>query len=144
MSYSLKWLKIRIFTVQLLFLILFSAIAFRAYQIQVSKRSFYEDYSERQTNKFIKINPKRGDIYDRNYKALAISTSSYSVYAQSRNIKNIDSVTRRLAGILQIRPEVLRDKFKSKDTFVYLARKISPGKAKKVEKLNISGIGIIP
>jgi cell division protein FtsI (penicillin-binding protein 3) len=62
---SKKWLKFRIFTLLVLFLVLFVALISRAFQIQVLSGESLKSLAERQHIKTLHVEPERGIICKR-------------------------------------------------------------------------------
>lgn len=134
---KLPWLRFRIFTVLLIFLLAFITILARALQLQVIERDKLQALAERQHVKTITIPPRRGVIYDRNLKELAISMEVDSVYARAGKIKDPRRVASRLASLLSMDRRQLEDKLRRK-SFVWLKRGIDLS-----GRIDIDGIGTL-
>ncbi len=52
--------------------------------IQVFRASYLADKADKQHNRLVDLEPKRGTIYDRNMHALALNVASYSVFVNPR------------------------------------------------------------
>ena len=142
-SESKKWLKFRIVTLLVFFLVLFIALISRAFQIQVLSGKMLKSLAEKQHIKTLQIEPERGIIFDRNGEKLAASSMAHSVYADPSKISAPAKVADKVAPILNIdRGTVLRKVSGSKN-FCWLARKIPPEQASKIEALNMDGIFLI-
>ncbi len=62
----------------------------------------------------IEIKPKRGTIYDRNGKKLAISVSSYTVWASPADIKDANDTAKKVAEVLNMDEELVYEKITKK------------------------------
>jgi len=138
-----RWLTFRIYTILSVFILLLLVIIFRAFQLQITEKDKLTKLVEKQYLKYVKLSPKRGIIYDRKKRELAISIEVDSVYARPGEVKNKKGVAKKLSPILQISYRNLKSKLESDRPFVWLKRRISPAKAKKIENLNLEGVGFI-
>lgn len=86
---------------------------------------------------------KRGIIYDRNGKELAISVSADSVSACPADIiasKEQTKIAHQLATILEMDEEKLLKTLTKRTTFVWVKRQIKPEQAKKIREMDLPGI----
>ena len=135
-------------------LLMFAALIARLYYIQIVQ---YDKFAQLKAKQYVctrDIEPKRGFIYDRNGKELAISVDVDSVYADPhafkyKNDKNKDDekkqedTTGKLSAILGISQAELMAKFQSKGSFVWIARRVNEEVARQIKEFNITGIGFI-
>ncbi|MCK5186203.1 MAG: penicillin-binding protein 2, partial [Deltaproteobacteria bacterium] len=138
-----RWLTFRIYTILSVFILLLLIIIFRAFQLQITEKDKLTQLLEKQYLKYVKLSPKRGIIYDRKKRELAISIEVDSVYARPGEVKNKKGVAKKLSPILQISYRNLKSNLESDRPFVWLKRRISPSKARKIENLNLEGVGFI-
>ena len=136
---TLKRLKIAAFVL----LISGAVVGLRLFQFQIIQHDQLSAKSEQQYLRTLKLEPKRGTIYDRNGKELAVSVSVNSLYANPRETTITKTSTNRLAFILGISPEELAAKLRSPKHFIWLWRKIPPRKAESIAALNIKGLGVV-
>jgi cell division protein FtsI (penicillin-binding protein 3) len=87
----------------------------------------------------------RGQVLDRNGKALAVSEDAVSVIATPYQVKD-PAGTAELLSPLTGEPEIeLEDALSDRESgFAYLARKVDLASAEKIEKLGIHGIATLP
>lgn len=90
----------------------------------------------------IPVEARRGVIYDRHGRELAVSVSSESVYAIPAEIRNPEETAARLAAILPLNREDLAAKLKKRQAFTWIMRKIDPDAALAVRRLGLPGIGL--
>jgi len=86
---------------------------------------------------------KRGTIYDRNGKELAIELELSSVYAMPLSISNLEETAKKLAPLLDVREKEILKKLETSNSFVWLRRKIDTEIAEKIKNLHLKGIGLI-
>ncbi|MCX5853004.1 MAG: penicillin-binding transpeptidase domain-containing protein [Deltaproteobacteria bacterium] len=135
-----KWLKFRIFTLLVFFIVLFVALISRAFQIQVLSRESLKSLAVRQHIKTLYIEPERGIIFDRNGEKLAASILVDSICADPSKISNPSETAVSLASILKMDKDTILKKLSGSKNFCWLARKIPPDQAASVEALNIDGV----
>lgn len=90
----------------------------------------------------IPVEARRGVIYDRHGRELAVSVSSESVYAIPAEIRNPEETAAKLAAILALNADNLATRLKKYQAFTWIKRKIDPATALAVRKLNLPGIGL--
>jgi cell division protein FtsI (penicillin-binding protein 3) len=117
-----------------------AAILGRVTYLQLFCHSEYLSRAARQQRKRIDIAPKRGVIYDRNRRPLAMSIPVQSAFAVPSEIKDVGMATRLLSGVLGIPAEEIRQGLESENTFVWIKRKLSPDKVEAIQSLNLKGI----
>ena len=85
-----------------LFLLMFflSALLARLFCLQILGYQRFSDMAAEQHNRVMKIEPRRGALYDNNMEPLAISLDAPSVYADPRNIKEKERTARGLSDAL--------------------------------------------
>ncbi|MBP2644868.1 MAG: spoVD 1 [Firmicutes bacterium] len=90
----------------------------------------------------IPVEAKRGIIYDRNGKELAVSVNTESVYAIPAEIVKADETAAKLAAILALDTDKLSLKLKRRQAFTWIKRKISETEAAAIKELDLPGIGL--
>ena len=141
MKRSFAGIKLRLVLTGLFFLLLFVAVALRAFQLQMLDGERLKRLGERQHLKESIVLPKRGTILDRSGEPLALSLEGQSVYARPRQLKEPGAVSRSLAEALGMdRAEVMK-KLGTDKSFVWLKRQVAPKEAERVEALNLDGVG---
>lgn len=103
----------------------------------------YREYLERANNqqeRIIEISPMRGVIYDRNGRELAMSIPVDSCFADPDEISDPAMVARLLSHVLGIPAEEIEQKLTQSRSFAWIARKITPQQAARIQALNLRGI----
>jgi len=133
----------RVFVVLGFFLLAFSLIFMRAFQLQVIEGDALRKMASRQHVRTVSLKSKRGAIYDRNLKALAISIDVDSIYAQPTKIRSPRAVARALAPITSMSDSAIERKIRRGRGFVWLKRQIDLDEAAREKIAAIKGVGII-
>ena len=120
----------------------FSLVALRLVYLQVYQRSALSARAERQQERVVKIESKRGTIYDRMGRELAVSVDVDSVYGIPSETDNPRALAAQLSRILREDPRALERRLAGDKHFVWLSRKVEPGKTQKVKDLGAKEIGI--
>jgi cell division protein FtsI (penicillin-binding protein 3) len=108
--------------------------------LQLIKHGEYLARAQRQQQRTIEITPKRGIIYDRNMRALAMSVPVKSAFAVPVEIADESLAARLLSGVLGVPQDVLETRMASSRSFVWISRKLPPEKVETIEGLNLKGI----
>jgi cell division protein FtsI (penicillin-binding protein 3) len=116
------------------------AVFGRLTYLQLFRHSEYLARAQRQQQRTIEITPRRGAIYDRNGKPLAMSIPVDSAFAVPAEIPDEQLAARLLSGVVNKPQEELEERFKSSRSFVWIARKLPPEKAEAINGLNLKGI----
>ena len=139
-----KYFKFRILLVGLLFFIAFAAIAAKAIHLQVFRSQWLSQASSDQYEKSLTISGKRGNIYDRNQREMAVSIDVASIAAYPARIKNIEDTAEKLAEILKLDSRKIRQKLTLDKSFVWIKRKTTARESQMVKELKLSGIDFVP
>ena len=115
-------------------------ICFRLYRLQVVKYADFLQRAERQQNRTLAIEPRRGNIYDRNGYALAMSIDVDSAFAVPSEIRDQETAAVLLGKVLDMEPQEIVARLQSSRNFVFLKRKVDADTAHRVRQLNLKGI----
>ncbi len=100
---SKKWLKFRIVSILIVFLVLFIALISRAFQLQVLSGQKLKTLAQKQHTATLQLQPERGVIYDRNGEKLAVSIMADSVCADPSKIADPVKASAKIAQNSQFR-----------------------------------------
>jgi cell division protein FtsI (penicillin-binding protein 3) len=93
----------------------------------------------------ITVPARRGAIMDREGTELAVSQPAVTIAATPYLVKDAAAAAAKLAPLVGQPEDFLIKQLARRDTgFVYLARRISTAKARRVQKLGIDGLELIP
>jgi len=120
----------------------FALVALRLVYLQVYQRAELAVRAGRQQERVVKLEPKRGTIYDRMGRELAVSLDVDSVYGVPSGIDNPRQVAQQLSVILRENRRGLEQRLAGNKQFVWLSRKVEPGRAEKIRELNNKEIGL--
>jgi len=114
--------------------------------IQIFRADFLSNLALRQHEHSIVLEPRRGTIYDRNMRALAINLPVYSVYANARSMHQEHDEAEaiaKLSAILKVDPKSISDKLDKDKYFVWISRKVPEDIYLQIKDLKLPGIGFI-
>ena len=88
----------------------------------------------------IPIKSKRGIIYDRNSKKLAVSATAYEIYVRPAMVKDKEAVTNALSEILEMDKASLAQKVTANKDTVLIKKKVDADKVKLLREKELPGI----
>lgn len=139
-----KQIRFRIIIIGSIFSLFFTIIGAKAVYLQIFCGPRLSQKAANQYEASFKSSEKRGIIYDRNLKEMAVSVGVTSIAAHPGQIKNIQATAKTLAGILKLGSKELIKKLSLDKKFVWIKRRVTPRETEAVKKLNIAGIDFIP
>jgi len=110
--------------------------------LQFIKSEWLRENATDQRVREIPVEAKRGIIYDRNGRELAVSVNTESVYAIPAEIVNADETAAKLAAILTLDADKLSLKLKRRQSFTWVKRKITESEALALKNIDLPGIGL--
>jgi cell division protein FtsI (penicillin-binding protein 3) len=137
-----KWIRFRIYCVAAMLLSGLTIVLGRVYQLQVLQRERLGALARAGYRGVVKLPPKRGTIYDRDGRELAISIQVGSVYAHPHQVKDKRKTAQSLSRLLGESEKMFLGQLESERPFVWLKRRIDPESAKGVEAMAIEGLGV--
>lgn len=120
---------------------LFVALGYRSFELQVLQSDRFSSGAKKQHTRVYKIPPVRGTLYDRNKKPLATSVWASSIYLNPKEVKDPDKLARAISKPLGMSPKKVLSLARSEKPFVWIKRGEDPKTAKRIEALNLSGVG---
>jgi cell division protein FtsI (penicillin-binding protein 3) len=115
-------------------------ICFRLVRLQVVKYGDFVQRAQRQQNRTIPVQPRRGNIYDRNGYELAMSIDVDSVFAVPSEVHDQETTAVILGRVLDMAPQEIVARLQSNRNFAFIKRKIDAETASRVRELNLRGI----
>jgi cell division protein FtsI (penicillin-binding protein 3) len=129
------------------FLLWALAITSRLFWLQIVRHSDYAERADKQQQRTVEIAPRRGILYDRNMRELAMTVQVDSVYADPSEIADAQSAARTLSSIVHTDPEdkltrvdQIAHRLQDGKSFAWVARRVSPEVSQKLHALNMKGI----
>lgn len=124
-------------------LIAFALLITRLIFVQLGAARPLSDIASNQYRMVVALLPKRGIMYDRNLKELAITINLNSIFAEPFRVKDKGLASLELAKALNVSRDEIYTKLNQEKGFVWLARRVSPYTAYAVRALNIKGVDFI-
>ena len=139
-----KYTKLRVFLVGFVFIVLFAVIGAKAFHLQVYRSPWLAQKASRQYEQSLTASGKRGTVYDRNLREMAITVDVASIAARPSEIKNLQSTSKALAKALKMDYRQIKQSLKSESPFVWIKRQASPKETEAVNGLELAGIEFVP
>ncbi len=120
---------------------LWGAMIMRGVYLQLVPNPQFEKIKHRQFSRMIKLSSRRGDILDRKGKELAVSVTSYSLFADPKIIKDPYATAKKLARHFRVSFRSVYNKIKNKKKrFVWLRRRLDREEYDKIQGWKIRGL----
>jgi len=122
-------------------------IAGRLFWLQVVRRQEFQDRAEKQQLRTFEVTPRRGMIYDRNLRELAMTVQADSFYAVPAEIVDKQAAAHRLAGVVHTDANdaftseaQIAERLANGHNFAWVARRVTPEVATRVRALPVKGV----
>ncbi|WP_035347876.1 penicillin-binding protein [Edaphobacter aggregans] len=140
--------RIRFVYVALFFCLWTAAIGLRLVWLQVVRHSDFVERAAKQQQRTFEVAPRRGVLYDRNLKELAMTVLVDSIYAVPSELgENRASTAEILAKIVHADPrdnftsqQQMLARFNASRNFAWVARKVDVETATRIRELNLKGV----
>jgi cell division protein FtsI (penicillin-binding protein 3) len=136
------WIKMRIGFLLVLLGCGLVLIVSRAYALQLQQGGVLRQMAEQQYLREVRLPGRRGIIYDRNGRELAVSVDVESIYANPREVTDGPRTAAYLAGALQVDQSAITKKLATRRFFVWIKRRVQPEEAAAVKALKLRGVYI--
>jgi len=120
--------------------LLAGGLTYRLTQLQLLNSEEFVEIGRQQRFRTVTLAGGRGDILDRNGNALATSLPSTSFFVDSDYVEDPIGDAIRLAPVLAMPVEDVRELLGSDGRFGWLARQVTDGKAAEIQALDIPGV----
>jgi cell division protein FtsI (penicillin-binding protein 3) len=137
----------RFWLICLLFVVWAGAISTRLFWLQIVRHREFIDRAEKQQQRTFEVAPRRGVLYDRNLRELAMTVQVDSFYAVPTEIDNKKSAAAALTAIVHVdagdastSEEQIAARLAKNNGFAWIARRVTPDVSAKVKALNLKGI----
>jgi len=137
-------MKGRILAIFLILLLSLGTIAARLFTIQIQHGRRLTERATRQYQRLVPLVSRRGAIFDRAGRELAVSLRVSSVFAQPGTISEPSEAARALAPILGQPAKDLQARLNTDKTFIWLQRQLEPRQAAAISDLGLKGVGLFP
>ena len=116
------------------------AICLRLVYLQIFRYGDFEQRAQHQQQRTTEVAAKRGIIYDRAGRELAMSVAVDSVFAVPAEMPDLAGTISLVARITKADPRELLAKCKAARTFCWVARKADAETADRIRSMNLRGI----
>jgi cell division protein FtsI (penicillin-binding protein 3) len=137
-------MRARILAIFLILLLGLSGIGVKVFGIQIRQGDRLSERAARQYLRRLPLVSRRGTIYDRDGRELAVSLRVSSVFAEPAEIQDPAETARALAPVLGHPAKEIQASLTTDKTFVWLQRQLEPRQAEAISDLNLKGIGLAP
>src|SRR5438552_7791455 len=124
-----------------------AGIEARLVHLQVFRRADLVARAERQQLGTSEPPAKRGDIVDRSGHVLATTVDADTIYAVPSEIGDPDATVARLCAAFSDctakERQALGERLRQRKAFAYVRRQVSPEQKRRVEDLNLEGVGFM-
>ncbi len=141
-SADLSPLAPRIALLRAVLILALAAVAVRASHLSVNDPQARQRASL-QGNTLLRMDARRGEIFDRADRKLAISVEAPSIYASPGEVADPRTTARALSEVLGRDAEALERRIRRGGRFTFLGRWVSPEVAARVAALRLPGIGTV-
>ena len=138
-----KWLRFRVVSILLFFLVLYVALVSRAFQLQVVSGETLGKLADRQHKASLTLYPERRFIFDRNGQKLAATIMADSVYVDPSNVEDRRKVSSKLSSILGVKRQKITGALSNQGSFRWIARQISPVRTERIRTLKLKGVHLV-
>lgn len=133
----------RMVLVLILASVLFFGLILRTGYLQLVKGDWLSTKAQEQQTREIPIPPKRGTIYDKNMKELAVSVTKYTVWCKPVEVSDKEGSAKELAKILgKEYDDIFKLVNKKNMALVKIERWIDDDKANKITEAKLPGIWV--
>jgi len=137
-------IRARILGVFCVLLLCLAGLGVKLFGIQIRQGQHLAERATRQYERLLPVLSRRGTIYDRAGRELAVSLRVSSLFAQPAAVPDAARAARLLASVLHQPPRELQARLASDKPFVWLKRQLDPAEAEAVADLGLKGIGLVP
>jgi cell division protein FtsI (penicillin-binding protein 3) len=140
--------RVRFVYVAMFFCFWTAAIGFRLFWLQVVRHGEFVERAMRQQQRTFEVAPRRGVLYDRNLRELAMTVLVDSIYAVPSELgENRAADAALLAKVVHKDPldrfttdQQMQARFDDSRNFAWVARRVDGDTADRVRELNLKGI----
>ncbi len=138
-----KFIRLRILIVGLVFTAGFAVIGGKALMLQITQGSWLSRKASGQVEDELRSVGKRGTIFDRRGREMAVSVDVTSIAVRPARVKDVHADSRELAGILKRPAAEIKAKLTTPKPFVWVKRQATPKEVAAVRQLRAPGIEFV-
>jgi cell division protein FtsI (penicillin-binding protein 3) len=133
-------IDIRLYVLGAVLILWCSAICLRLVYLQIFRYGSFEQRAQHQQQRTVELSARRGVIYDRFGRELAMSVSVDSAFAVPTEIPDLPGTISLISRITRSDPRELLARCKAARTFCWVARKADTETTERIRSLNLRGI----
>jgi cell division protein FtsI (penicillin-binding protein 3) len=133
-------IDIRLYVLGAVLILWCSAICLRLVYLQIFRYGSFEQRAQHQQQRTVELSARRGVIYDRFGRELAMSVSVDSAFAVPTEIPDLPGTISLISRITKSDPRELLARCKAARTFCWVARKADTETTERIRSLNLRGI----
>ncbi|MCZ6555654.1 MAG: penicillin-binding transpeptidase domain-containing protein [Candidatus Dadabacteria bacterium] len=134
----------RVFIVATLLIALFAMVSVKALELQILDRERAFKIARKQHHGTSTLLPRRGKIFDRNGKELAVNIDVKSIYANPKKVTKPSETAKILSEKLNLSQKKILNRVSSDKSFVWIKRLADSESVEELQNLDITGLGYIP
>jgi len=134
----------RVFIVATLLIALFAMVSVKALELQILDRERAFKIAKKQHHGTSTLLPRRGKIFDRNGKELAVNIDVKSIYANPKKVTKPSETAKILSEKLNLSQKKILNRVSSDKSFVWIKRLADSESVEELQNLDITGLGYIP
>jgi cell division protein FtsI (penicillin-binding protein 3) len=134
----------RVFIVATLLIALFAMVSVKALELQILDRERAFKIARKQHRGTSTLLPRRGKIFDRNGKELAVNIDVKSIYANPKKVTKPSETAKILSEKLDLSQKKILNRVSSDKSFVWIKRLADSESVEELQNLDITGLGYIP
>ena len=146
-SRGVPFQRSRFIVICLFFLFWVLAISGQLFWLQIVRHKDFVERAQKQQQRTFEVAPRRGILYDRNLRELAMTVLVDSIYADPSQIADKQAAARTLALLVHIDPEdafttqpEIAARLNAGRNFAWIARRVTSQVAAAVKALNLRGV----
>ncbi|MCZ6790490.1 MAG: penicillin-binding transpeptidase domain-containing protein, partial [Candidatus Dadabacteria bacterium] len=127
-----------------LLIALFAMVSVKALELQILDRERAFKIARKQHHGTSTLLPRRGKIFDRNGKELAVNIDVKSIYANPKKVTKPSETAKILSEKLNLSQKKILNRVSSDKSFVWIKRLADSESVEELQNLDITGLGYIP
>ena len=137
-------MKSRITFIFIFMTLAYVALIARTAWVQILPNARLGELKARQFETVVKLEPRRGDIFDRFGQEMAVSLPAYSLFADPSLVERPRSLSLKLSHVLRKPSQSIYEKLKQKNRkFVWLERRLSLKERDQIRKWGAKGLSFV-
>ncbi len=122
----------------------FFIVLLRLVDIMVLNHGRLSERAKMQQMKGEEIQVRRGSIFDRHGREMAVNLELESLYCDPAEVTSAEKSAYALSGITGKPSKAILTKLNSEGHFVWLDRKLEPDVARRIKEAKLQGVGFVP